>query len=81
MPKKELTDIFPRDSAAEITELPAIGKALLITELVEKVIESLDCKDSLHLSTTTDQWLESVSAEEALLIIEAIASMIRSDIA
>lgn len=78
--EKPLNIVFPNDSALEICELAPIGKAMLMCELIDEVIEKIDGLPVLDLSATTTQWLKSVTTREALQIIENLSLMLMSEV-
>lgn len=78
--EKRLTVVLPQDCAVEVIELAPIGKAMLMCELVDEVIEKIDGFPALDLSASTTQWLKSLTTREALQVIENLALQLMGDI-
>lgn len=78
--ENRLKVIIPNDCAQEVFDLPAISKAMLISELIEEVIERIDGFPALNLSATTTQWLKAVTTRESLQIIENLSLQLMSEV-
>jgi hypothetical protein len=77
---KRLSVVVPRDIADEICELPTIGKATLLMETIDDLIEKLDEFPELLLSATTTQWVRSLNIREQLQLCENLSLMLMTEI-
>ncbi len=71
---------LPHEVAMEISELPSIGKSLLMHELSDRVLEAMDGLLILDLSATTTQWLKSLTTLETLQLVQNLSLMLMSEV-
>ena len=71
---------LPKHVAAEICNLPTVSKAMLLVELAEEVLETIDGFPVLALSATSTQWLKALPTCHRLQTIENLALMLISEV-
>ena len=67
---------FPLDVAKEIFDLAPSAKALLLNELTDEVAERIDGFEVPNLSSTSTQWLKSLTVEKSLAIIKDLSEQL-----
>ena len=67
---------FPLDVAKEIVDLAPSAKALLLNELTDEVAERIDGFEVPNLSSTSTQWLKSLTVEKSLAIIKDLSEQL-----
>ncbi|MFN5564476.1 MAG: hypothetical protein ACK5BG_12705 [Pseudanabaena sp.] len=76
MNRTTLLTEFPFDVAKELVELAPSAKALLLNELTDEVAEKIDGFEVPNLSSTSTQWLKSLTVEKSLAIIKDLADQL-----
>ena len=76
MPLTSVFTEFPLDVAKEIVDLAPSAKALLLNELTDEVAERIDGFEVPNLSSTSTQWLKSLTVEKSLAIIKDLSEQL-----